>query len=137
MRLYKLLFRQLISFATDRGISLASNMDLDALTKFRVTWDLWALTASKSSSASVALTSLRFDGKTSAYQKGGRSLRGEAPPVGVAILLNEIVTTLALPVAGDNTPVWFRRAKKVRASRLVETPQPSSHAHNFSFAIER
>jgi hypothetical protein len=38
MRLYKLIFRQLITFATDYGISLANNMDLDALTKFRATW---------------------------------------------------------------------------------------------------
>jgi hypothetical protein len=44
--LYKLPFRELISFATDGG-SLANNMDLDALTKSRVTWDVGALTASK------------------------------------------------------------------------------------------
>ena len=47
MRLYKLLFRQLISFATDYGISLANNMDLDALTKFRATWAVGPLTATK------------------------------------------------------------------------------------------
>jgi site-specific recombinase XerC len=45
--LYKLLFRQLIAFATDRGISLANNIDLDALTKFRATWKLEPLTALK------------------------------------------------------------------------------------------
>jgi site-specific recombinase XerD len=46
-RLYKLLFRQLIAFATDRGISLADDMDLTVLTDFRATWGLGPLTASK------------------------------------------------------------------------------------------
>jgi integrase/recombinase XerD len=47
MKLYKLLFRQLIEFATEHGITLADNMDLAALTKFRVTWDVEPLTALK------------------------------------------------------------------------------------------
>ena len=47
MRLYKLLFRQLLAFATERGISLANNMDLTTLTEFRATWKLGSLTASK------------------------------------------------------------------------------------------
>lgn len=47
MRLYKLLFRQLISFAADHGVSLASGMDLNALTKFRSTWLVSPLTATK------------------------------------------------------------------------------------------
>jgi site-specific recombinase XerD len=47
MRLYKLLFPQLISFATAYGISLANNMDLDALTKFRAIWAVGPLTATK------------------------------------------------------------------------------------------
>jgi site-specific recombinase XerD len=38
MRLYKRLFRKMIAFATDYGISFASSMDLNALTKFRSTW---------------------------------------------------------------------------------------------------
>jgi integrase/recombinase XerD len=47
MRLYKLLFRQLISFATDYGISFANSMDLNALTKFRSTWLVSPRTATK------------------------------------------------------------------------------------------
>jgi site-specific recombinase XerD len=47
MRLYKLLFRQLISFAADYGISLANSMDLNALTKFRSTWLVAPRTATK------------------------------------------------------------------------------------------
>ena len=47
LKLYKLLFRQLIAFATAQGITLANNMDLDALTKFRMTWKLEPLTALK------------------------------------------------------------------------------------------
>jgi site-specific recombinase XerD len=38
MRLYKQLFRKLIAFAADYGISFANSMDLNALTKFRSTW---------------------------------------------------------------------------------------------------
>ena len=34
LRLYRLLFRQLLAFATERGISLANYMDLTALTDF-------------------------------------------------------------------------------------------------------
>jgi integrase/recombinase XerD len=47
MRLYKLLFRQLLEFATERGISLANYLDLTALTEFRAAWKLGSLTASK------------------------------------------------------------------------------------------
>jgi integrase/recombinase XerD len=47
MRLYKLLFRQLITFATDYGISFANSMDLNALTKFRSTWHVSPRTATK------------------------------------------------------------------------------------------
>jgi integrase/recombinase XerD len=47
MRLYKLLFRQLLAFAIERGITLANYMDLTALTEFRATWKLGSLTASK------------------------------------------------------------------------------------------
>lgn len=46
-KLYKLLFRQLIAFAKDRGITLANNMDLTALTDFRTTWKIGPLTATK------------------------------------------------------------------------------------------
>lgn len=47
MRLYKLLFRQLIQFGKERGIRLANHMDLAALTDFRASWKVGALTASK------------------------------------------------------------------------------------------
>lgn len=47
MRLYKLLFRQLIQFAADRGIKFANDMDLAALTDFRAGWKIGALTAAK------------------------------------------------------------------------------------------
>jgi integrase/recombinase XerD len=38
MRLYKRLFRKMIAFAADYGISFANSMELNALTKFRSTW---------------------------------------------------------------------------------------------------
>jgi hypothetical protein len=47
MRLYKLLFRQLIQFANERGVRLANNMDLAALTDFRASWKIGGLTAAK------------------------------------------------------------------------------------------
>jgi site-specific recombinase XerD len=47
MRLYKLLFRQLIQFTTDRGIKFANDLDLAALTDFRAGWKIGALTAAK------------------------------------------------------------------------------------------
>ena len=47
MRLYKLLFRQLIQFTDGRGIRLANNLDLAVLTDFRASWKIGALSASK------------------------------------------------------------------------------------------
>ena len=55
LRLYKLLFRQLLAFAQDRGIKFANDLDLDALTEFRAGWKktgkvtgpIGALTAAK------------------------------------------------------------------------------------------
>jgi integrase/recombinase XerD len=47
MRLYKLLFRQLIQFTTERGIKFANDVELAALTDFRAEWKIGALTASK------------------------------------------------------------------------------------------
>ena len=47
MRLYKLLFRQLIHFTVDRGIKFANDLDLAALTDFRATWKIGALTAAQ------------------------------------------------------------------------------------------
>ncbi len=48
MRLYKLLFRQLIQFTTDRGIKFVNDLDLAALTEFRAGWKISALTANTS-----------------------------------------------------------------------------------------
>lgn len=47
MRLYKLLFRQLIQFTVERGIKFANDVDLAALTEFRAGWKISALTAAK------------------------------------------------------------------------------------------
>lgn len=47
MRMYKLLFRQLLAFAADRGITQAASLDLTTLTEFRAGWKIGALTASK------------------------------------------------------------------------------------------
>jgi integrase len=48
LRLYKLLFRQLTEFATNKGIALANGLDLSALTEFRATWtNLDPLSATK------------------------------------------------------------------------------------------
>jgi integrase/recombinase XerD len=38
LRLYRLLFKQLIAFATDRGFSLAMELDLPFLSDFRASW---------------------------------------------------------------------------------------------------
>jgi len=46
-KLYKLLFRQLLAFAKDRGITLANSIDLTALTDFRTSWKIGPLTATK------------------------------------------------------------------------------------------
>ena len=46
-RLYKLLFKQMLEFAQDRGIKLANDFNLDALTDFRSGWKIGPLTASK------------------------------------------------------------------------------------------
>jgi len=47
MRLYKLLFRQLIEFTNGRGIRLANQVGLAVLTEFRASWKIGSLTASK------------------------------------------------------------------------------------------
>jgi site-specific recombinase XerD len=47
LRLYKLLFKQLIEFALEHGIKRADELDLKALTEFRVGWKIGPLTASK------------------------------------------------------------------------------------------
>ena len=47
LRLYKLLFKQLIEFALEHGIKCADELDLKALTEFRVGWKIGPLTASK------------------------------------------------------------------------------------------
>src|SRR5580700_3333600 len=47
LRLYKLLFRQVLEFTQDRGIKYASDFNLDALTEFRASWKIGPLTASK------------------------------------------------------------------------------------------
>jgi integrase/recombinase XerD len=47
MRLYRLLFKQLIQFASDRGYKYASEIDLDALTDFRVSWKISGLSSQK------------------------------------------------------------------------------------------
>jgi integrase/recombinase XerD len=47
LRLYKLLFRQVLDFTQNRGIKFVNDLDLDALTEFRAEWKVGALTASK------------------------------------------------------------------------------------------
>jgi integrase/recombinase XerD len=47
LRLYKLLFRQILEFTQSRGIKFVNDLDLDALTEFRAEWKVGALTASK------------------------------------------------------------------------------------------
>lgn len=47
LRLYKLLFRQVREFADGRGIQFVDELDLTALTEFRSSWNISALTASK------------------------------------------------------------------------------------------
>jgi site-specific recombinase XerD len=47
LKLYRLLFRQLIAFAKHRGIKFADELDLTALTDFRAQWKIGALTATK------------------------------------------------------------------------------------------
>ena len=47
LRLYKLLFRQLLEFTQDRGIKFVNDLELDALTEFRAGWNIGALSASK------------------------------------------------------------------------------------------
>jgi site-specific recombinase XerD len=47
LRLYKLLFRQILEFTQKRGIKFVNDLDLDALTEFRAEWKVGALTASK------------------------------------------------------------------------------------------
>lgn len=47
IRLYKLLFRELIAFSTNRGYQFADKLDLTALTDFRSGWKISGLTASK------------------------------------------------------------------------------------------
>jgi hypothetical protein len=40
LRLYKLLFKQLIEFALERGIKCADELDLKVLTEFRIGWKI-------------------------------------------------------------------------------------------------
>jgi hypothetical protein len=47
LRLYKLLFRQVLAFTQNRGIKFVNDLDLDAVTEFRAGWKVGALTASK------------------------------------------------------------------------------------------
>lgn len=47
VRKYKLLFRQLEAFATDKGIQFVNEFDLALLTDFRTSWSDGALSASK------------------------------------------------------------------------------------------
>jgi integrase/recombinase XerD len=47
LKLYRLLFRQLIAFAGHRGIKFVDELDLTALTDFRGQWEIGALTATK------------------------------------------------------------------------------------------
>lgn len=47
IRKYKLLFRQLTDFAADKGYRFVNQLDLDVLTKFRLSWKDSPLTASK------------------------------------------------------------------------------------------
>jgi hypothetical protein len=47
LRLYKLLFRQVLEFTQDRGIKFVNELELDALTEFRAGWNIGALSASK------------------------------------------------------------------------------------------
>ncbi len=47
LRLYKLLFRQVLEVTIDRGIKFVNELELDALTEFRAGWNIGALSASK------------------------------------------------------------------------------------------
>lgn len=47
LRLYRLLFRQLIEFTSARGIRFINDVDLTALTDFRAAWKVSPLTATK------------------------------------------------------------------------------------------
>jgi integrase/recombinase XerD len=47
LRLYKLLFREVLAFTQDRGIKFVNDLGLDALTDFRAGWKISPLTASK------------------------------------------------------------------------------------------
>lgn len=47
IRKYKLLFKQLLAFAKDKGIQYVNEIDLGTLTDFRLTWKDGALSASK------------------------------------------------------------------------------------------
>lgn len=47
LRLYRLLFKQLIQWASDKGYKYVNDIDLNALTAFRVTWKNNALSSQK------------------------------------------------------------------------------------------
>jgi integrase len=47
LKLYRLLFRQLLEFAGLKGVRFADDLDLPTLTEFRSSWKIGALTASK------------------------------------------------------------------------------------------
>ncbi|MGA2814241.1 MAG: tyrosine-type recombinase/integrase [Candidatus Acidiferrum sp.] len=47
LRLYRLLFKQIVAFSSQKGHKLVSDLDLNALSEFRATWQNNALSASK------------------------------------------------------------------------------------------
>jgi flagellin-specific chaperone FliS len=59
LRLYKLLFKQLIEFALERGIKCADELDLKVLTEFRIGWKIGPCRHRRGWSGCAAYTSSR------------------------------------------------------------------------------
>jgi integrase/recombinase XerD len=110
MRLYKRLFRKMIAFATDYGISFANSMELNALTKFRSTWLV------SPSSATKELERLRSIYKFAVQRK----------------MVNEnYALSLVAPTVKPTPTLPFLPEEEVRILEAAESPKADRRAKAF------
>jgi site-specific recombinase XerD len=116
MRLYKLLFRQLSAFATDYGISFANSVDLNALTKFRSTWLVSPLTATKK------LERLRSIYKFAVQRK---------------LIKENYALALVGPKLKPTPTIPFPREEEVRILKAAESPKVDRRVKAFILTLFR
>jgi len=110
LRLYKLLFKQLLQFTQDRGIKFVDDLNLETLTEFRASWKIGPLTASKK------LERLRSIFKFALQRK---------------ILDENYACALTAPKVKQNPTLPFSKEEMVKILKAADSPKVDPRVKTF------